>query len=63
MRRYHVRNNIKGAVGTVPAVKYRERQRTKWFGGHPERMETMLLAARAYNMKIENSRGRGRPRI
>jgi hypothetical protein len=61
-RRDHVRNEeIRKTVGTIPIVKYIERQRLKWFG-HLMRMKPSSPAARAYNMRIESPRGRGRPR-
>ena len=61
-RRDHVRNEeIIRTVGTTPIVKYIERQRLKWFG-HLMRMNPLSPAARAYNMKLETPRSRGRPR-
>jgi len=61
-RRDHMRNEeIRRTVGTTPVVKFIEKQRLKWFG-HLMRMNPMSPAARAYNLRMESSRGRGRPR-
>ena len=49
-RRHHVRNEeIARIVGTIPIVKYIEKQRLKWFG-HLMRMDPTLPAAKAYNL-------------
>ena len=61
-RRDHVRNeDIRRTVGTTPAIRFIEKQRLKWFG-HLVRMNPNTPVARAYNLKMESSRGRGRPR-
>ena len=61
-RRDHIRNeDIRRTVGTTPAIRFIEKQRLKWFG-HLVRMNPNTPVARAYNLKMESSRGRGRPR-
>jgi hypothetical protein len=52
---------IRKIVGTTPVNEYIEKQRVNWFG-HLMRMNPNWPASKAYNMKLETTRGRGRPR-
>lgn len=61
-RRDMVRNTeIRKMVGTTPVDNFIKKQRMNWFG-HLIRMNPEQPAARAYHMRSEGTRRRGRPR-
>ena len=61
-RRDRVRNDeVRQLVGIEPCTSYIERQQIKWFG-HLVRMQPHQPALRAYNLRYNGFKARGRPR-
>ena len=61
-RRDKIRNSvIREMVGTTDVMHHIEHQRIKWFG-HLMRLPTQHPAQRAYIMKFNGNKARGRPR-